>query len=72
MQNRERPEANCIFHLMPFVFTTVRMNNNNVIQFDVIIKSLPVEILRYVKSSTEQSGISLLQPYLSLERFLDK
>ena len=72
MQNRESPEANYIFHLMPFVFSTVRMNNSDVIQFDVIITSLPVEILLYVKSSTEQMRISLLQPYLILERFLDK
>ena len=49
---------------MPFMFSTVRMKKDNVINtVDVIMTSLPVEVLVYIKSFPEQSRIILLLPY---------
>ena len=42
------------------------------IQFDVIMTSLPVEVLLFTESSPEQISIILLLLYKYLERFLDK
>ena len=42
------------------------------IQFDVIMTSLPIEVLLYIESSPMQRIIILLRPYKILERFLEK
>ena len=41
-------------------------------EYDIIMTSLPVEVLLCIESFPGQSRIILLHPYKSLERFLDK
>ena len=73
MQIRKRTEANYFFHLMLFVFSIMLMKKMiSRIQFDVIMTSLPVDVLVNKETSPEQRRIILLQTYKILERFLDK
>ena len=74
MQIRESPEATIFFFLnVIYVFNSADENKiMTLIQCDVIVTSLPVEVLLFIESSPEQRRIILLQPYKILETFLDK
>ena len=73
MQIREHPKAIYFLSKCHLCFNSADEKEiRSYIQFDVITTSLPVEVLLYIKSFSEQSRIILLLPYKILERFFDK
>ena len=73
MEIRESPEAKYFSLNVIYVFNSAEENKiMTLIQFDVIVTSLPVEVLLFIESCPERRRIILLQPYKILGRFLDK